>query len=159
MNEVKKPIETQTSKLESNSSIQIIPSSLSGIDYNKLNKYLSKEDFKEKTDSIGKDFYDSKEYEKQQKEKEAKKEQIYGPSALPIVFQQSVNLKNNGNKKLIEEVIKIDSDSSSDNDFEFIEKKAGQSEQSSSDDSDEKTKKKKTKNKKKKSKKKSKKKK
>jgi hypothetical protein len=147
MNEVKRPIETQTSKLESNSSIQIIPSSLSGIDYNKLNKYLSKEDFKEKTDSIGKDFYDSKEYEKQQKEKEAKKEQIYGPSVLPIVFQQSVNLKNNGNKKIIEEIIKIDSDSSSDNDFEFIEKKPGQSE--SSDDSDEKTKKKKKKNKKK----------
>ena len=107
---------------------------------------MSRDDFKEKINSPENDFYDSKEYEKQQKEalnKEANKEKVYGPSA-PILFQKSTNCK-----KVIEEVIKIDSDSSNDNDFEFIEKKPGESEESSSGDSDEKNKKKKKKNKKK----------
>ena len=139
-------------KMQSNSSIAIIPSSLSGIDYKKLNKYLKKEDFEDKAKMN--DFSDPQEYEKQQKEminKETKKQQIYGPTILPVnVFKPS------NDKKLHEqEIIKVASDSSNDDDYEFIEKTNDQIDGSSSDDSS--TKKHKKKHHKKKNKKKSKK--
>ena len=111
---------------------------------------MSKSDFEKK--KVDSDFYDSKEYEKQLKDdlnKEIKKDQIYGPT-MPIFFKPKSG-------KPAQEIIKIDSDSSEDNGYEFVEKKTEL--KSSSDESSDEKNKKKHKKKNKKNKKKSKKKK
>lgn len=166
-NDVRDSNKVDLNKKTSGAIIEAIPSSISAIDFEKLNKYLVNDDdddinehVKSKTHANS-DFFDANEYEKLNKAENEKKQNIYGP-AVPIIFKStnqksiasSSNLssvlrkldqQNSANK--VQEYVQIDSSSSSsssDDEFEFVEKsnKREKSESSSSDNEKVKNKKK-----------------